>query len=877
MPSLLSTIFQKLINSRIFFLVVFFVGVFFFCSVQAASADTHTWDGGGGDNNWSTCANWDQTDTCPISTDSVVFDGTSTKASTIDAGFGGTIAAFSINAGYTGETAVITQSRSLIINGAFVQSAGTFSGGSDSLDFNNTFTLNSGATFISTSGTATFASTWTIAEGAGSNAFQHNGGTVTFDTGGAVTVNVDGTNVDVDEIFNNVTINKSGLSTLNGTANEILVVNGTLTLTDGYWGGASGAYFDPKGAVAVGTGFDGGAGIVMIDEAGSQAITLTGGGKAPALTINNASATVSTTGTGTVTLSGAFTLQNGIVNQGDLATTFSSTFTQSGGTFNAGSSTNTFSGAFTLTSGTFNSAGTPSFNGVVAINGGAFNAGGNTNTFGQSGSFTISGGTFNGGAVPLTFNSNLTINVGGTFISTSGSAAIGGNFTIAEGAGADAFQHNNGAITPIQGPNMTNPITFNVDSTNSEADEVFYDFNIARTAGYTLSGTANETLVVSHTLTLTDGVWAGASGAKISVTGNIVVASANSDGGAGIIEIATGTHTLTANAAGKIPALLINDASAHLDLAGASTATFNNGITLQDGTFDQNSTVMTVAGTFAQSGGTFTGGSVAMTFSGAATLSGGAFSGSSTTTTFSSTFAQSGGTFNGAGTNTFSSTTALSGTAIFNAGSGTKTFTGAFTQSGGTFNGDTATLDFNSSFTINNAGATFTSTSGTLSIAGNWTHSAGTFNHNNGTVVYDGSGQGTQTFDVNINEDFYNFKIDCSGSGTECAAVWFVLASGDSLTANHDFYFTDGHVAVSGGGHFHAKGDIFTSDGYSVSNGTSFNLYVDGTSLQTITTSGTGYFYGQNLIINNSAGVNLVGNILMTGSSVQAITLQAGI
>ncbi|MFH1089725.1 MAG: hypothetical protein V1716_04865, partial [Candidatus Uhrbacteria bacterium] len=202
---------------------------------------------------------------------------------------------------------------------------------------------------------------------------------------------------------------------------------------------------------------------------------------------------------------------------------------------------------------------------------------------------------------------------------------------------------------------------------------------------------------------------------------------------------------------------------------------------------------------------------------------------------------------------------------------------GAFVQSAGTFSGGSDALDFNSSFTINNAAASFTSTSGTLTIAGSWTHSAGTFAHHNGSVVYDGSGQGTQTFDVNTNEDFYNFTIDCSGSGTECAAVWFVLASGDSLTANHNFYFTDGHVAVSGGGHFHAKGDIFTSDGYSVSNGTSFNLYVDGTSLQTITTSGTGYFYGQNLIINNSAGVNLVGNILMTGSSVQAITLQAGI
>src|SRR5688500_18245570 len=64
------------------------VSLFF---INIAHAATLTWDGGGGaDTNWSTCTNW-TTDTCPVSGDTVVFDGTSDNNSTVDAGFAGTI------------------------------------------------------------------------------------------------------------------------------------------------------------------------------------------------------------------------------------------------------------------------------------------------------------------------------------------------------------------------------------------------------------------------------------------------------------------------------------------------------------------------------------------------------------------------------------------------------------------------------------------------------------------------------------------------------------------------------------------------------------------------------------------------------------------
>src|SRR3990167_2482093 len=54
-----------------------------FIQSHTAFAATRTWDGGGADTNWSTCANW-SSDTCPTAADDVVFDVTA-GASTLSA------------------------------------------------------------------------------------------------------------------------------------------------------------------------------------------------------------------------------------------------------------------------------------------------------------------------------------------------------------------------------------------------------------------------------------------------------------------------------------------------------------------------------------------------------------------------------------------------------------------------------------------------------------------------------------------------------------------------------------------------------------------------------------------------------------------------
>src|SRR5436190_14823460 len=101
---------MKLVKLLLTPILVVFLLCFVAKEVQAA---TRTWDGGGGaDTNWSTCANWDGPDTCPIAGDTATFNATSTNNSTVDAGFGGSIGVINVNAGYTG---TITLARSLSV------------------------------------------------------------------------------------------------------------------------------------------------------------------------------------------------------------------------------------------------------------------------------------------------------------------------------------------------------------------------------------------------------------------------------------------------------------------------------------------------------------------------------------------------------------------------------------------------------------------------------------------------------------------------------------------------------------------------------------------------------------------------------------------
>jgi len=79
------------------------------------------WDGGGGDNNWSTGANW-VGDAVPSSTDTVFFDATSAKNAVIDVAFGGTVGSLLISDQYAGS---ISFSGPLAVTGGYIQDGGT--------------------------------------------------------------------------------------------------------------------------------------------------------------------------------------------------------------------------------------------------------------------------------------------------------------------------------------------------------------------------------------------------------------------------------------------------------------------------------------------------------------------------------------------------------------------------------------------------------------------------------------------------------------------------------------------------------------------------------------------------------------------------------
>src|SRR5258708_18294115 len=136
-----STRFIKIISALVFSLLFIFT-----FHVNQAFAGSCTWNGGGVDNNWSTAANWSAgctgTGGVPSASDSVTFDGTSTKNATIDSSFTGSVASLTINAGYTG---IITQSRSLTIaSGDYTQAGGTFTGGAFTITITGNFIISNG-------------------------------------------------------------------------------------------------------------------------------------------------------------------------------------------------------------------------------------------------------------------------------------------------------------------------------------------------------------------------------------------------------------------------------------------------------------------------------------------------------------------------------------------------------------------------------------------------------------------------------------------------------------------------------------------------------------------------------------------------------------
>lgn len=401
---------------KIFSLSIFFVVVFLLTRVATASADTHIWDGGDADdNNWSSCDNWSLSgaNSCPSAGDTVQFDGLSTKASTIDGAFAGTIDTFNINAGYTGGTAVITQARSLTVATAFAQADGTFSGASQAINMNGSFTLTGGV-FTSTSGTMTVTGAFTHTVG---GVFNHNNGTVLFNGNNKIWDFNSGISGGNSGEFWNFTFNTTAANPLTINTGDSLVTSGLLTLTDGT---VNTGTFVAKGNVTVSSAFNGGTSpLIFSGSTATQVFNLTGGEGTinTAITINKTSGTVS--------------LSSGLVmDAGALLTVTSGTLDFNGNTF--------------------------STTGNITVNGGIFSGSTNTLTFG--GTTTLSSGTLTLSSGMTYISGAFTHTVGGTFNHNSGTVIYNGNnktwdFSSAISGGNSGqfwnFTDNNTSLNPL--------------------------------------------------------------------------------------------------------------------------------------------------------------------------------------------------------------------------------------------------------------------------------------------------------------------------------------------------------------------------------------------------------------------------------------------
>lgn len=536
------------------------------------------------------------------------------------------------------------------------------------------FYLNSGTYTVSSgniSVTGDFTTTF--------NASFNHANTLTMARYGTLTMDV------THSLVNLVIDNNDG--TITNLAGGTIVVTGTLTLTDGILN--NGDIDASGGDITFDSTFDGGTGQIYTGGTNVIAITLNGGASVPGYEIDNPNASAVTSGSGTLTFSEDFRMSNGsFTNSGNLDILFgtSSEVTQLGGSIDLGDS-----GAATVT---------------------------------FKNNFTIQGGTFDGGAVSIIFfgaNDNLIIE-GGTFTSTSGTLSIVEDMTHIVGG---TFNHNNGKFL------FNGNAHSNVDCNSSIATScVFYDLEVNKDSTiYVLAPFTGDTMTVENELTYTQGKF---NTGTLLAEGNVTITDMNT--GTGTLEIGgTAATTVTLTAGASLSKFHMNNPNTNVTTTGTGTLSFDNTVTVEDGTFTNDGNI---------------------------------------DVRFNAVINQSGGTLD-FGDNT--------GTNII--------IDNDLNLSGGTFDlGSTNASTQGANDDIIITGGTFISTSQNLSLGDNFSHTtSGTFDHNNGFVVFDNSGSGsTLTCDsaVATSCQFYDFEINKNGLT--------VGINSDPATVLNEAYLTDG-------------------------------------------------------------------------------------
>ena len=505
-------------------------------------------DGAGTDTNLRITGTGDQTIT---STSGASFRGTHTidKVSGnvyLGSNYSLTSGAFVLTNGtFYARNSANTNNYSLTSIGSYSQSGGTFNGGSSTISQGGytTFTL-SGGTYSQSSGTTTYGgSGWTHTAG---GTFTHNSGTSSFINGNG-TFNVDNT---TGETFYHLTLSASGDNNDNKTitSGDKLIAEGNVTIDQGSFDTGT---LEVRGNLTLGSGADDSSALFKINGTGDQTITKSGGTLSGGVTVDKASGSVYLGAN--FSLSSAFILTSGTMYLRDsgavtnYSITLTSTYSQGGGTMNTGSSAFSVSGAFSQTSGTFN---------------------GGSSTVGHTGTFSLSGGTYSQSTGTTTYGSTFTHTAGGTFTHNSGTSLFSGSSSSIDVGTTETFGH----------------------------------LTISLTGGQTKTVANSTTLIVSGTLTLTDGSVSQTTiptAGTISAQGNVVGASTY-DGGTGKLIFsgsATQTFDLTGAAGVYNGDIAVNKAGGAVNLLTALTMDASGqDLVIEEGTFDVSGFTLSVTG-----------------------------------------------------------------------------------------------------------------------------------------------------------------------------------------------------------------------------------------------------------------------------------------
>ncbi|HVE57652.1 MAG TPA: hypothetical protein VNB22_12535, partial [Pyrinomonadaceae bacterium] len=460
-------------------------------------ANQKTWDGGGATNNWSEAANW-TCDALPTASDTVIFDGTSAKAATVDIDLNLNI--LNIRAGYAGTLAQGVSS--VTLNGTFTQAGGTFDGGSGATVFNNSFE-QTGGTFNASVGTTTVVGGVFKREAGG--AFNHRNGTFVFAGNSVQVVIVSGATATQD--FGNLAINTPG--GLFGSENDTLRVSGSLNLNNG---AIFSIIVEALGAVTVADTFGNGTanvgeGRILFSGATNRVVNLPIlAGSYNAIELNAPNTTVNLMGAGEIRLKQLF-VKDGFFNAGtsNLKLNVNGTASSvSGGVLDCGSGVVTFDfGTFAQTGGTVDCQNatinsTPAAGLQLLLSGGVFNA--------PVGTMTFNGGVFERGANGTFNHNNGTVIFAGNTVEVrivNGVTALQefGNLTVATSGGL--FGSDNDPLR-VKGNLSLSGQAFSV---NFEAQG-----NVSVPSGFSTNTSTHLSFTGSGNQTFTNGGGANAAG-----------------------------------------------------------------------------------------------------------------------------------------------------------------------------------------------------------------------------------------------------------------------------------------------------------------------------------------------------------------------------